>query len=271
MSFPAKRIIMSSLLRRLLIISIIALYAIPVRAVLAADSVATAMNDTLPEKSEYRFKPTQLILPASLIAVGTFGAYNPAFKQFDRWIKGGMDDLRGEHYFHADDYIQYLPLVAYFGLDFAGVKARHSFKERFAAGATAYAAMAIMVSVTKPTVKEPRPDNGARNSFPSGHAARVFTGAELVRMEYGTGIAIGAYTVATGVAFLRLYNGRHWFNDVLAGAGIGILSARIGYWMLPVYQRWFGWNKPTGKSSVALVPGYDTATRTLSVNFACCF
>ncbi len=271
MSFPAKRSIMSSLFRRLLILSIIALYAIPVRAVLAADSVATALNDTLPEKSEYRFKPTQLILPASLIAVGTFGAYNPAFKQFDRWIKGGMDDLRGEHYFHADDYIQYLPLVAYFGLDFAGVKARHSFKERFAAGATAYAAMAIMVSVTKHTVKEPRPDNGARNSFPSGHTARVFTGAELVRMEYGTGIAIGAYTVATGVAFLRLYNGRHWFNDVLAGAGIGILSARIGYWMLPVYQRWFGWNKPTGKSSVALVPGYDTATRTLSVNFACCF
>ncbi len=245
--------------------------AIPARAIEVTDSMAGVPCDTASACGEYRFRPAQLILPASLIAVGTFGVYNPAFKQFDRWIKGGMDDLRGKHYFRADDYIQYLPLVAYVGLDFVGVKARHSFKERFAAGATAYAAMAVMVNATKHTVKEPRPDNGTRNSFPSGHTATVFTGAELVRMEYGTGIAIGAYTVATGVAFLRLYNGRHWFNDVLTGAGIGILSARIGYWMLPVYQRWFGWNKPGSKSAVALVPGYDTATRTLSVNFACCF
>ena len=60
-----------------------------------------------------------------------------------------------------------------------------------------------------------------------------------MREEYGFDMGIGAYTIAVCVAFLRLYNGRHWLNDVIAGADVGILSARIGYWMLPLYQRWF--------------------------------
>jgi hypothetical protein len=35
------------------------------------------------------------------------------------------------------------------------------------------------------------------------------------------------------------FGGRHWFNDVLAGAGFGILSARVGYWMLPLNRHIF--------------------------------
>lgn len=137
-------------------------------------------------------------------------------------------------------------------------------------GLTAYAAMAALTNIGKYTFKEKRPDSGARNSFPSGHTATVFTGAELMREEYGLGIGIGAYAVATGVAFLRLYNGRHWFNDVLAGAGVGILSARIGYWMLPLYQRWFKWDRPSD-DIVVISPGYNHADRTFSLNLAYSF
>lgn len=53
-------------------------------------------------------------------------------------------------------------------------------------------------------------------------------GAELVRIEYGGWYGAGAYAVAAGVGFMRMYNGRHWLHDVVAGAGVGILSARIG-------------------------------------------
>ena len=49
-----------------------------------------------------------------------------------------------------------------------------------------------------------------------------------------------AVTIACGVAFLRLYNERHWCNDILVGAGIGILSARIGYWLLPYERKLLG-------------------------------
>lgn len=82
--------------------------------------------------------------------------------------------------------------------------------------ATSYLAMGMLVKGMKWVINEQRPDSYAENSFPSGHTATVFMGAELVRSEYGLGYGVGAYTIATGVAFLRLYNGRHWLSDVLA-------------------------------------------------------
>lgn len=97
-----------------------------------------------------------------------------------------MTDLRKNKFIHADDYIQYLPVVSNIGLEFLGAKAKHSFKERLIATATSYLAMGIMVNGTKLTIHEKRPDSPARNLFPSGHTATAFMGAELVRMEYGT-------------------------------------------------------------------------------------
>lgn len=85
-------------------------------------------------------------------------------------------------------------------------------------------------------------------------------GAELVRMEYKDSsplYGIGAYTIACGVAFLRLYNERHWCNDVLAGAGIGILSARIGYWLLPFEKKLFGLDKKKSRVNLAASPYYN--------------
>ncbi|MDR0845778.1 MAG: hypothetical protein LBN71_11210, partial [Tannerella sp.] len=35
-------------------------------------------------------------------------------------------------------------------------------------------------------------------------------------------------------------NKAHWVSDVVTGAGIGILSAEIGYMMLPVWHSLFG-------------------------------
>lgn len=218
----------------------------------------------------HRFRPKELILPSALIAVGGFGVCNHGFHKLNDHVRNGMADLRGVHYFKADDYIQYLPVVSFLGLDFCGAKARHSFKERFAVGATACLSMAVMVNGVKYTVKEKRPDSDARNSFPSGHTATVFMGAELMRKEYGMGLGIGAYTIATGVAFLRLYNDRHWLNDVMAGAGIGILSARIGYWMLPVYRKWFRWDKNTD-TVIAIMPSYDYTTRRIGIGLMASF
>ncbi|WP_455624166.1 phosphatase PAP2 family protein [Parabacteroides sp.] len=205
-----------------------------------------AITDSIPyegNNSETRFKARQLILPASLIAVGSWGVCNGFLQSVNHSVQDGMTNLRGDHYFHADDYIQYLPVVSYVGLGLVGVKAKHSFKERLIVTATSYLTMGILVNGTKYLVDEKRPDSSAQNSFPSGHTATAFMGAELVRSEYGTGYGIGAYLVAGGVAFLRLYNNRHWLNDVLAGAGFGILSARIGYWLLPINKRLFKLDK----------------------------
>ncbi len=107
-------------------------------------------------------------------------------------------------------------------------------------GATGMAVMGILVNSLKYTVCEMRPDGSRRNSFPSGHTATAFLGAELVRIEYGWGWGAAAYTAAAATGFLRMYNEKHWFHDVIAGAGIGILSARVAYWLLPWEQKQLG-------------------------------
>lgn len=236
----------------------------------SAGQIATATSAVQPvphDSLEYRFNAKQLILPGALVAVGGFGVANGWFCKMKRNLNDDIAHMRGSCYFRHDDWIQYVPVVAYVGMGAVGVRSKHNIVERLLAGATAYAAMGIMVNVVKSAVDEKRPDSDAMNSFPSGHTATVFMGAELVRLEYGTPFAIGAYTIAAGVAFLRMYNARHWLNDVLAGAGIGILSARIGYWMLPLYQKWFKMKKPTSPMGSA-VPFYSPADRAggLAVN-----
>ena len=48
---------------------------------------------------------------------------------------------------------------------------------------------------------------------------------------------MAGYAVAAGTGFFRMYNNRHWLTDVLAGAGIGILSVQAAYWLYPAINR----------------------------------
>lgn len=229
-----------------------------------AQPAATDIDSLVVADQTVRFRSTQLILPLSLVAVGAVGVMTPGLKSFNRTVRNGVADLRKEHYVDADNYIQYLPVVSTFGLSLLGAKAKHSYVERVLITATAYAAMGVMVNGVKFLVNEQRPDGTAFNSFPSGHTATAFMGAELVRMEYKDDsplYGIGAYTIACGVAFLRVYNERHWCNDVLAGAGIGILSARIGYWLLPFERKLLGLDKRKSSISIATLPFYDSSLK----------
>ena len=193
--------------------------------------------DTLAVKSS--FKAGELIMPLSLIGAGTLGFVEPV--RSSRYeVRDYLDSWRGAHRTPVDDYLQYVPLASVYGLSLLGAEAKHNYVDRTLEMATAYVALGVIVNGIKYTVREPRPDASGNNSFPSGHTATTFMGAELVRIEYGEEhpwLAAGAYTMATAVGVLRVYINRHWFTDVFAGAGIGILSARIGYWLLPYTKR----------------------------------
>lgn len=234
-------------------------------SVCLCSSAQSVTGDSLSVDTD-RPRLRQMIVPAALIAVGSFGVSNGWLCSLKQEVKDGFYDLRGDNRFKADDYLQYLPVAANIGLGFIGAKSRHPFRERMAATATAYAAMGLMVNVTKFAVNERRPDSGALNSFPSGHTATAFMGAELIREEYGNAYGIGAYAFASGIAVLRLYNDRHWLNDVIAGAGVGILSARIGYWLLPLERKLFGWDKSSQTLSIS--PLYNPSNHSGSLVFS---
>lgn len=193
--------------------------------------------DTLAVKSN--FKANSLIMPLSLIGAGTLGFVEPV-KSACVDLQACVGSWRGEHRTTIDDYLQYVPLASVYGLSLLGAEAKHNYVDRTLEVGTACVALVGIVGGAKYLIDKERPDGSDLNSFPSGHAAKVFMGAELVRIEYGDDypwLAVGAYTIATATGALRVYNNHHWLSDVIAGAGVGILSARIGYWLLPYTKR----------------------------------
>jgi undecaprenyl-diphosphatase len=65
-------------------------------------------------------------------------------------------------------------------------------------------------------------------AFPSGHATIAFASAYILTRAYPR-FAWWLYTVAALIAFSRVYLGKHYMSDVVAGAGIGVV---IGYFAL---------------------------------------
>ena len=176
----------------------------------------------------------QVAVPIGLSSVGVAGLADRGFLfKGKSKVRQFFNELRGNSPVRVDDYLQYAPFMWFVGgAEIPGVRHRHNFRDRLLIGATANA--------VKYSIGELRPDHSARNSFPSGHTATAVMGAELVRAEYGNRLGLFAYAGALTVGVLRMYNNRHWFNDVLGGAAFGFAAARIALWLLPYEQRLLG-------------------------------
>lgn len=183
----------------------------------------------------YKFKSTQLIIPVALIGAGIVGLESDWLKYQNREMR---DELQEgvERRISVDDFSQYAPMATVYVMNLFGVKGKHSFVDRTVILGTAYSLMAITVSSMKAITKVERPDSRSRNSFPSGHTATAFMGAEFLRREYwdvSPWFGVAGYAVAAATGFCRMYNNRHWLTDVIAGAGVGILSVQAAYWLYP--------------------------------------
>ncbi len=206
----------------------------------------------------------ELILPVTFMTFGVVSIKNPYIKTQNTLMR---DNLQDDHLgnFPIDDYTQYLPAASYFALDLMGVRAKHKLKSRLYAAAFSHALMAGAVNLMKGSIPITRPDFSANNSFPSGHTATAFVGAELIWQEYShqsIWYGIGAYSIAAGTGFFRMYNNRHWFSDVVMGAGIGILCTKTAYWLMPIVEDKF----LKKKNPYLLYPSYQTGQ--VMVNFS---
>ncbi len=132
--------------------------------------------------------------------------------------------------------------MSVYALNGLGVKGNNNFRDRTFILATSYLLMGSTVAILKNTTHVMRPDGSSDNSFPSGHTATAFMGAEFLYQEYkdvSVWYGVAGYTVAAATGFFRMYNDRHWLTDVAAGAGIGMLSTKVAYWSYPFIRRTF--------------------------------
>jgi hypothetical protein len=192
-------------------------------------------------------------VPSILISLGVYAcASDDVINRYE------IREERNEHLpdFHTtvDNYIMHAPIVAVYGLNMMGIKGKHDFKNRTLLLVKSEAIMYGLTFAFKSLTKVRRPDGTDQESFVSGHTAQAFATATFMAKEYGhrsIWYAVGAYGMATTVGAMRILNNRHWVSDVLAGAGIGILSTNIAY--LTHRYRWKNKN-----SQLTVVPSYTT-------------
>jgi hypothetical protein len=206
-----------------------------------------------------KFSYKQLIIPTVLIGYGVIGIGNDQLLSFNHQIQSEVTEDIDEK-ITIDDFSQYAPAASVYALNAFGVKGKNNMRDRSVIFMTSYVIMASTVLGLKSIVHEERPDGSSNNSFPSGHTATAFAGAEFLWQEYkdkSIWYGIAGYAVATGTGLFRIYNNRHWLTDVAAGAGIGILSTKIAYWMNPYITKKLFKSSSESNSTSMIAPFYN--------------
>lgn len=205
-------------------------------SLLVAVSTMAQRSDSLSCGYDHTFEPYRAIAPAILITSGSFITGSEYLRtRIDVPIQE-WSQRDGHDPFLIEDYVVLAPLVAVPTLKLCGLESQHGWRDMACLTAGSVILTQSLCFSVKFLTRDERPYGGVYTSFPSAHTATAFMGAEILRREYGEeypGIAIAGYAVATGVGCMRIYNNRHWTSDVLAGAGFGILSASLMYWLSP--------------------------------------
>lgn len=172
------------------------------------------------------------IIPAAFVTVGALGK-SGSFIISDKEIKEERDESFQNFHTSVDNYLQFAPIAAGYAIVLSNKKYNAwRYTEKVLLGEVI---MNGFVQPLKRLTKEGRPDTGSPNSFPSGHTAQAFCGATIFCDEFARHkfwLTATIYGGASAVGVLRVLNNRHWAGDVLAGAGFGILSAKISEWII---------------------------------------
>lgn len=231
-----------------------------------AQQISSTYSDSTITKRSFikRIPYKELIVPVGLMSYGLIALESHFLISQNKDLR---DELREniDRKFSVDDFSQYAGTASIFALDAFGIRAKHNLKQRLFTAAVSNAIMTATVISIKNTGNVWRPDSSANNSFPSGHTATAFVGAELLWQEYkdrSIWYGVAGYAVAAGTGFFRMYNNKHWLSDVAMGAGIGILSTKIAYWMLPLIDH----NKQSQSVTYMFIPGYNGKQLTIAGN-----
>ena len=207
----------------------------------------------------------QAIIPTGMITYGVVALFNNPLNKFNYTVKEYVYDDNGGKKIPIDNFTVAVPALTVYTLNAFGVHGNNNLIDRTIIFGLANlwgngAALGI-----KYISHQVRPDSSDKYSFPSSHTFNAFLGAEFLRQEYkdvSPWIGIAGYVVAAGTGYLRIYNDRHWFNDVVAGAGMGILSTRLAYWIYPTIKHAVFKSK---KVSTIIMPTYQDGMAGISL------
>ncbi|WP_245999622.1 phosphatase PAP2 family protein [Paraflavitalea soli] len=223
------------------------------------------VNINSPVAVKKAFPVGMLLIPATLITYGITSVGNKELKSINKEIREEIWEEQPHKLIHIDNYLQWAPAAAVYGLNALGIKGEHNLRDRTIIYGLSTAIMGTTVYATKSFSKQWRPDESDRSSFPSGHTATAFAAAEFLRKEYwkvSPWYGVAGYAVAATTGYLRMYNNKHWLSDVVAGAGIGILSTDLAYYLYPTVKRLFVKEK---KGATMAAPFYQQGVVGLSL------
>ena len=218
---------------------------------------STTVDSLKLEDNTHRFSYKKLIIPATFITYGFASLSVNGLKQLNFSTRDEINEHRPDH-IKLDNYTQFAPAVLVYGLNMAGVKGKHNFKDRSIIYGTSMLITSAFVVPLKHITKEQRPDESDYLSFPSGHTTIAFASAQFMFREYkdtNFWLGISGYSLAVFTGVYRMLNNKHWLGDVIGGAGFGILSTEMAYWLYPKINNLLGGKKEN--SQTMIMPFYQ--------------
>lgn len=217
----------------------------------------------------YKARLVSIIVPTAMMTYGAVALSGGSLRSLDMSTRKEVMEDHPTFRTDVDDYLKWVPVAAVYALNMAGIRGKHNFADR-----TILLGMSSLITTgstfaIKSATNRLRPDGSTYNSFPSGHTAIAFMSAQFMWEEYhevSPWYGVAGYAVAATTGALRIYNNRHWVSDVVAGAGLGILSTKAAYWMYPKLQRLFIRNPEQTSTRVMLMPNYNAQWKSVGLS-----
>jgi membrane-associated phospholipid phosphatase len=206
-----------------------------------------------------------IIAPVALATYGFLSFWVTPIRNVDYYIKGRIKRSSPNFNTKIADYTQIAPIILVYGLNLAGDGGKNGFIDRTALLALSGGILTVTDGLKYITHRQ-RPYGTDKLSFPSGHSGAAFLAAEFMAQEYSEKsplYGVLGYTFAVGTGIFRLYHRDHWFSDVVAGAGFGILSTKAAYLIYPYIRNKLTHKDKHGRSTMVM-PAYQDGVPGLS-------
>jgi len=210
--------------------------------------------------------PKSLIIPVAAIAYGALSFEVKPIRRIDYYIHGDIQRTNPTFSSTAESYFLFGPIVMVYGLNLIGVSGKNVFIDRTALLGLSGGILGLSELALKHATHRLRPNGADYYSFPSGHTGAAFLGAEFLAQEYSEKspvYTVIGYTFAVTTGIFRMYNRDHWFSDVIAGAGFGVLSTKAAYLIYPYIRNKLTHKDKNGKSTM-IMPTYQDGVPGLS-------